>query len=218
MPVAPGTSMVLATCVSAEIDMSFSSDRLKISSFPSLFIGISAGASAVATPPPLLSPSPFVVRFLVAIINSLVRGQNLGARFGVRSQACCHCGFKAAGQRTRFSRIVGKLLRVSPLRTESQLTFSPEVGVHLLKFADLGCRLALFAWSRVRFGSGLRSDERPEFSTLSFRCIDLGFLILNKSWKIARTNHRKTSTRLYCFSDFSIARHNSSCPRFVIAE
>jgi len=65
---------------------------------------------------------------------------------------------------------------VSPLRTESQLTFSPEVGIHLLKFADLGCRLALFAWSRVRFGSGLRSDERPKFFSLSFRCIDLGFL------------------------------------------
>src|SRR3989442_2431775 len=111
MPAAPGTSMLLATWVRAEFDIPFSWDRLKMSSFPSLFMGISAGASAVATPPPLLSPSLFVVRFLVAIINSFLRGQNLAARFGVRSQACCQGDFKAAGQRKSFSRIVGKLLR-----------------------------------------------------------------------------------------------------------
>src|SRR5437879_10417840 len=103
--------MPLATFLILDIDISFRSDRLKISSFPSLLTGISAGASAVATPPPLLSPSSFVVRFLVAIINSFVRGQNLAARFGVRSQACCQYDFKAAGQRKSFSRIVGKLLR-----------------------------------------------------------------------------------------------------------
>ena len=63
---APGTSMPFATWVSAEIDISFSSDKLKISSLPSLLGAKSAGASAVATPPPLSLPL-LPVRFLFAI-------------------------------------------------------------------------------------------------------------------------------------------------------
>src|SRR5215813_14359418 len=67
MPVAPGTSMPLATEVSFEIDISFNSERLKISSFPSRLGAASAGGSAVATPPPL-SPLPLLlVRLLFAI-------------------------------------------------------------------------------------------------------------------------------------------------------
>src|SRR5437879_6191582 len=58
--------MDLATWVSAEMDISFKSDRLKTSSLPSLFTAISC-ASAVATPPPLSPLPPLFVRLLFAI-------------------------------------------------------------------------------------------------------------------------------------------------------
>ena len=68
---APGTSILLATEVSAEIDISFKSPRLKISGFPSRLGPSSGGPSAVATPPPPLSPLPpstaGLVRLLFAI-------------------------------------------------------------------------------------------------------------------------------------------------------
>src|SRR5436190_6926833 len=64
------------------MDMSFRSDRLKTSSLPSLLIEVSAGASAVAMPPPF---SPLFVRLLFAI--SFFRAQSqISPRAGFRVQ------------------------------------------------------------------------------------------------------------------------------------
>ena len=80
MPVAPGTSMPLAIPVSLEMDISFNSDRLKMSSgLPSFFASFlaslggafSSGASAVA----VVVAAPFSTLAVVLLaLEERVRG------------------------------------------------------------------------------------------------------------------------------------------------
>src|ERR1051325_929073 len=82
MPVAPGTSMLLAICVSLEIDISFNSARFRRSSLlMSLAEAFSGGASAVAVVVVVAAaavsaalPSPLALLAFVAAVEVRVRG------------------------------------------------------------------------------------------------------------------------------------------------
>src|SRR6266404_1932094 len=137
MPVAPGTSMPLATWVSAEMDMSFKSDRLKTSSLPSLLTGVSC-ASAVATPPPLSPLPPLFVRLLFAILFLFMR-----SRFTASSYfRFLSVDFKYAGQREVprgvLEKLVWGLLAALISRSCQPVRHRSESRV---RSSEVGCRL-----------------------------------------------------------------------------
>src|SRR5260370_11636516 len=82
------------------MDMYFRSDRLKASCLPSWLVDVSAGASAVAMPPPF---SPLFVRLLFAI--SFFRAQSEDSpRAGFRVSASCQYDLNDASQKGKFPR------------------------------------------------------------------------------------------------------------------
>ena len=168
------------------MDMSFRSERLKTSSLPSLLIGVSAGASAVATPPPF---SPLLVRLLLFAISVLSCAARDSPHAGFRVSASCQMICTMPVKRESFladrGAVRGGLLSRCLTHYLSNLAArgrNPEER-GIIAYLDAG-RLG-----KCGLGSDSRFKPGPDVSLTQVRCLlTQGFLILNESWRIASDN------------------------------